>query len=649
MTKPRLLTKSRFKKALECPSKLFYTGKPEFPDQSSVDAFLMALADGGFQIGELAKAYFPGGVEIETRDYDEAVRQTSELLANENATIFEAAFRFGKLVVFVDVVRKNGDDLRIIEVKSKTFEPGTTEFVGKKGGILAPWKPYLYDIAYQKHVARGAFPDLNVSAYLMLVDKTVPCPSNRLNQKFRIKSNGDRRWAEQTEALDDAEFRSRILTELGVDDICEMIYADTSFPFNDAVELFADSYERDEFIPTPISKACKSCEFQATAEELAAGLKSGRHNCWQRQLGWMPDEIDAPTMLDIWDNRRHERFLKEGKLRMNELTEDDLDVKSEDKPGLSRTERQWLQVTKTAGGDDSVYFDREGWLAEAANWKFPLHFIDFETATPAIPFNLGRRPYEEVAFQFSHHIIQEDGRVEHRGQFLKDDVGVFPNFEFLRALKRELEGDEGTIFRYADHENSYLRAIRRQIMAADEPDEAELCAFIDSITSWKDGKDTIAGAREMVDMRKLVLRYYYAPSMGGSNSIKRVLPAVLASSEYLRGKYSGLNYGTAIRSLNYPEGKSWVEIDQNGRVKDPYSLLEKMYASEEFEEMEESELKDGGAATINYARLQFEDLNDAERGEIRRALLRYCELDTLAMVMIHEAWRELGSAGSLPA
>jgi hypothetical protein len=29
-----------------------------------------------------------------------------------------------------------------------------------------------------------------------------------------------------------------------------------------------------------------------------------------------------------------------------------------------------------------------------------------------------------------------------------------------------------------------------------------------------------------------------------------------------------------------------------------------------------------------------------ERQEIRRALLRYCELDTLAMVMIYEAWRE---------
>ena len=41
-----------------------------------------------------------------------------------------------------------------------------------------------------------------------------------------------------------------------------------------------------------------------------------------------------------------------------------------------------------------------------------------------------------------------------------------------------------------------------------------------------------------------------------------------------------------------------------------------------------------------YQRLQFEDLSPEARQGIERALLRYCELDTFAMVMIVEAWRE---------
>ena len=37
-----------------------------------------------------------------------------------------------------------------------------------------------------------------------------------------------------------------------------------------------------------------------------------------------------------------------------------------------------------------------------------------------------------------------------------------------------------------------------------------------------------------------------------------------------------------------------------------------------------------------YARLQFDEISDDEREELREVLLRYCELDTLAMVMIYE-------------
>ena len=50
MSKPRYLTKSRFKMALECPTKLFYTAKKNYANQKMDDPFLLALADGGFQM-----------------------------------------------------------------------------------------------------------------------------------------------------------------------------------------------------------------------------------------------------------------------------------------------------------------------------------------------------------------------------------------------------------------------------------------------------------------------------------------------------------------------------------------------------------------------------------------------------------------------
>lgn len=58
------------------------------------------------------------------------------------------------------------------------------------------------------------------------------------------------------------------------------------------------------------------------------------------------------------------------------------------------------------------------------------------------------------------------------------------------------------------------------------------------------------------------------------------------------------------------------------------------------------QLAEGGAATTAWARIQFEETDALEVDRVAAALRRYCELDTLAMVMVYEAWRDwLGSAG----
>jgi hypothetical protein len=39
-----------------------------------------------------------------------------------------------------------------------------------------------------------------------------------------------------------------------------------------------------------------------------------------------------------------------------------------------------------------------------------------------------------------------------------------------------------------------------------------------------------------------------------------------------------------------------------------------------------------------YAKMQFEVMQNQDRETLKNNLLRYCELDTLAMVMLYEAW-----------
>jgi hypothetical protein len=252
------------------------------------------------------------------------------------------------------------------------------------------------------------------------------------------------------------------------------------------------------------------------------------------------------------------------------------------------------------------------------------------------------RPYESLAFQYSHHVIEEDGSVRHAGQYLLAEPGIFPNFEFVRALKNELHGDGGTIFRWSHHENTVLNHIAQQIAQQNPPlpDAPELLSFIASITK--------GGQRSMVDLAELAERAYFHPDTKARVSIKKVLPAVLKSSDFLKQKYQQSIYGRTIPSMNY-NGFSWWE-ERSGRLIDPYQRLKELTEqmlgdmggdAADADALEvDIDIAEGGAAAMAFARLQFEDLNPATRDAIKSALLRYCELDTLAMVMIVEAWRE---------
>ena len=188
--------------------------------------------------------------------------------------------------------------------------------------------------------------------------------------------------------------------------------------------------------------------------------------------------------------------------------------------------------------------------------------------------------------------------------------------------------------------------IYQQLRLSVEADKDDLCSFIKSITkSSNNSKDNWLGDRNMVDQWELVKKYYYDPSTGGSNSIKAVLPAILNSSQFLQEKYEQPIYGTEeLPSLNF-KSKAWIEFDDNGKVKDPYKSLPKMFAEASEHDIallsESDELNNGGLALTAYARLQFTEMSDYERKELERGLLMYCELDTLAMVMIQEAWQEM--------
>lgn len=643
----KVLSKSRFKLGLECPNKLYYTGKTAvFPNKKSSDTFLLALANGGFQVEELARMHYPGGIFIEAEafEYQKASDLTRDALQNENVIIYEAAFLVDGYYVRTDVLVKQKNRIHLIEVKAKSINP-TKEYIfkGKRGGLDGDYKSYLYDLAFQKKVAQLAFPEFEYKASFMMADKTKTASIDGINQLFRVPMSGDPRQGIEKWVNSLEEIGHSVLTEIDVDDIVEEII-DGKLPysnqlnFSDAMVEFRDAYRNNLYLNyQPDFKACKLCEFKATEEEKAKGLISGFEQCFIKKYQWTDKEFKQPSSMEIW-NYRGTRSFPHGRILMKDLQEGDVDG--------NHKVRQQLQVDKAVNNDMTIDVNKEGLKAEMNSWVFPLHMIDFETSTVALPFFAGRRPYEQVAFQFSHHLIHADGRIEHADEYISNSPGEFPNFHFVRALKRALENDKGTIFRFASHENTILNAVIDQLKASTEADKNALIDFMKTITvSKEDSVDKWVGDRKMVDLKDVVFKYYYNPYTKGSNSIKAVLPAVLKSSDFLQAKYSQSIGQVGVSSANFSSEHIWLK-KENGQVVNPYKMLPPLFEGWTESELEENVsemdgIADGGMALTAYAKLQYQDMTDKERDEITSGLLKYCELDTLAMVMIYEHFKEI--------
>ena len=615
----KYLTKSKFKQGLECPNKLTANFKSSAKD---ID-FLSALADGGFQAEELSRLHYKGGTLIKESSYEISTDKTNSLIIQGDCIIYEAAFLYKNLFVRTDILVKSGNTIKVIEVKAKSFDSSIRDtFINNSGKIRSEWRFYLFDLAFQKYVVKKSFPDYNVESYLMLADKSKKSSIDGLNQLFQISDNNTRTGIEvkvnSINQIGDPIMQEVNLTKL-TDDIIELsIHKMHNLTFNELLNNFTDLYTNQKHINWSDynGHVCK--------------------DCWMQQYQIEDKDKLRPNIYELWQFRNHSKYLKSKIFFFDQLNESEFYEPFNN--SLSVKNRQWLQIQKRVkeSKNENVehYLDSKNLKEEMLQWKFPLHFIDFETCTSALPFTKGRHPYEQIAFQYSHHIIYADGRVEHKSEYINAEPGVFPNYDFVRQLKKDLEKDFGSIFKYATHENSILNAIYTQLLDSDEYDKEELINFIKSITNNKQKNILLwKGERDMIDMCELVKKYFYDAYMKGSNSIKVVLPAVIKICSFIKEKYTKPIGEINLTSLNFSDNHVWINED----CIDPYDSLPPPNYSEVNKPIGMiDKLNNGGDALIAYAKIQYVEMSPNEREIIKQSLLKYCELDTLAMVMIYE-------------
>lgn len=234
----------------------------------------------------------------------------------------------------------------------------------------------------------------------------------------------------------------------------------------------------------------------------------------------------------------------------------------EDLSGIQLSRIQKMQVAGALNGE--IHIEPEGICSFLDTLTYPLYYLDFETIQPPIPLYDGTRPYQQITTQYSLHVQDcEGGELRHL-EFLAPSREA-PMRPLAERLCQDIPAD-ACVLAY----NKAFECTRIAELAELYPDLAEHLLAI---------KENI---------RDLLVPFqggcYYLPSMGGSFSIKSVLPALFPNDPEL-------DYHTLD------------DLCQNGTM-----------------------------AMNLYPQLRNMPPEKEERA--RRALLDYCCLDTLAMVKV---------------
>lgn len=207
-------------------------------------------------------------------------------------------------------------------------------------------------------------------------------------------------------------------------------------------------------------------------------------------------DLPKPNVFDVSGMFKSKKFEKyyEGKISFEDLENEKLNPKYLEQIDFELNNRE-PKINKDVINNvlDSL--------------EYPLYFIDYETCQYAIPEYEGTKPYQQIPFQYSLHIVPEEGAPLEHKEYLAD----VDDENLIRTFAERMINDlpeNGSVIVY----NKGFEASRNKEMGEMFPDLKDEMERINS---------------NMVDlMLPFRNRDYYTKEMQGSYSIKYVLPAL---------------------------------------------------------------------------------------------------------------------------
>ncbi|MCQ2742603.1 MAG: DUF2779 domain-containing protein [Bacilli bacterium] len=539
-----LITKSKYVEYRNCPRKFWFDEFEKLPSNPT------SASEEGTKVGAIARDYFG-------KDAAKYVGADAKSIPTDPGLYAEYPFKHSvdkdnELLCLVDILRINDDGtVDIIEVKSASKE-NEEEGTNDKKEVL---KDFGYDVSFQNYVAVRAGVKVN-RIYVMTINKDYVYDGVNLDlrQLFTLFDVTDEIKAKEDEVNKAVE---------------EMAKIDASTPPDCFYSGYCNKYAGCQY-----SKRCRGIwgiPQDKSILDLASFSSKTAKKFYDAELRSYKDIYSS----GLWEE-------------------------------LSEYNKRLINFTML--GIDKPYVNKEAlekWLKKV---KAPLYFFDFETVSAAIPVYAKSRPYQQIPFQYSLHIMNSDGenisivKAAHK-EFLGDGVND-PRESLIKQMIEDL-GTKGKIVAYnMGFEKARIRELSRDFPAYSKKLMKIHDRFIDLLDVFK-SKISLGKyykAKKAVDLYgnnvyeeadvSISTSIVYYPGMKGSNSIKAVLPSM------------------------FPGDPDY----------DYHNL---------------SQVHKGDEASAAYVSLGNQNMDPNDKEVLRGNMLKYCCLDTFAMVAIYFKLKEL--------
>jgi hypothetical protein len=532
-----------------------------------------------------------------------AAAETSEWLKKDDVTICGAVLQTGKRQTRIPILVKKKDKFTIVQVHGKLRKSS------EQKALLAPGKKKstainLLKAAYRTDVLLELIPNAEIEIHFFFPDKHFRASKSHLHSMVGSSDPS----LEAKELLHDL-FLNVDATK-AVNDVLKSIpdnVAHTALSGLSVREAFDSVYRMSKnpdslYLDNGRHSGCSSCDYRQSGK-----FEEG---CWSQNFE--PDDLRS-SQSHVYDLIGHgNQFLVEKGVYYQENVEitDGLEtidlIRKYGGSKFTMQQRRNLQILKSKRETVPLLWLRKG-IEKIRSFRFPLHFIDFEAATYAIPMLRGTNPYTPLYFQFSCHTLNEDKSVYHTSWLQKDTDVERIHEEFVERLASIHQIFEGTIVHFSPFEKQALNRL-----SADFNRNSMLYSSqIDLLSRLKTGQDKDP-ERRFFDLSELVRDYYYNRELKGSLGIKDVLLTVLKTEEKIG---------------ELPVAKSlFPGIDTGGGSDaDPYRAIQNG----------NSVIMDGAAAMHAWISQKNGLLTDEESASVSALLESYCTLDSLSMLAVY--------------